>query len=75
MSTTNSVTLSVSRRVRPVLASEDSPVFLVPVMEIAASLWMQEDRLISVFRTGEGIACGDHHHRLFCGSEPQFYLL
>lgn len=56
----------------PVLASEDSPVFLVPAMEVAASLWMEEDRLISVFRTGEGIAWGDHHHRLFCGSESLF---
>lgn len=56
----------------PVLASEDSPVFLVPAMEVAASLWMEEDRLVNVFRTGEGIAWGDHHHRLFCGSESLF---
>lgn len=56
----------------PVLADPESPVFLVPALEVAASLWMDESKIQEVFRTGEGIAWGDHHHRLFCGSESLF---
>ncbi|MEP3276158.1 MAG: class I SAM-dependent methyltransferase [Stappiaceae bacterium] len=56
----------------PVLVDPDSPVFLVPALEVAASFWLDEDRIADVFRTGEGIAWGEHHHRLFCGSESLF---
>lgn len=56
----------------PVLADPESPVFLVPALEVAASLWHDEDRIADVFQTGAGIAWGDHHHRLFCGSESLF---
>lgn len=56
----------------PVLADPDSPVFLIPALEVAASLWLDEDKITDVFRTGEGIAWGEHHHRLFCGSEALF---
>ena len=56
----------------PVLADPESPVFLVPALEVAASLWLDGDRIANVFRTGEGIAWGEHHHRLFCGSESLF---
>lgn len=31
-----------------------------------------EDRLADVFRSGDGIVWGEHHHRLFCGSESLF---
>jgi SAM-dependent methyltransferase len=44
----------------------------VPALEVAASLWLDEDQIANVFRTGEGIAWGAHHHRLFCGSESLF---
>lgn len=56
----------------PVLADEDSPLFLVPALEVAASLWLDEDKIMAVFRSGEGIAWDEHHHRLFCGSEALF---
>ncbi|MBU2880123.1 MULTISPECIES: class I SAM-dependent methyltransferase [Aliiglaciecola] len=56
----------------PVLADPESPVFLVPALEVAASLWHDEDLLKNVFKTGEGISWGAHHHRLFCGSESLF---
>ena len=56
----------------PVLADPESPVFLVPALEVAASLWLDEDKITEVFRTGEGIAWGGHHHRLFCGTESLF---
>ncbi|MGJ8681823.1 class I SAM-dependent methyltransferase [Paraglaciecola sp.] len=56
----------------PVLADPESPVFLVPALEVAASLWHDEEKLQAVFQTGEGIPWGAHHHRLFCGSESLF---
>ncbi|MDF2366239.1 class I SAM-dependent methyltransferase [Sneathiella sp.] len=56
----------------PVLADPESPFFLVPALEVASSLWLDEDRITDVFRTGEGIAWSDHHHGLFCGSESLF---
>lgn len=56
----------------PVLVDEESPVFLVPALDVASSLWLDEDKVAEVFRSGEGIAWSDHHHRLFCGSEDLF---
>lgn len=56
----------------PVLANDESPVFLVPALQVASSLWHDEDKLSAVFKTGEGIAWADHHHHLFCGSESLF---
>jgi hypothetical protein len=34
----------------PVLADDESPVFLVPALEVAASLWLDEDRISGVFQ-------------------------
>ena len=56
----------------PVLADDNSPVFLVPALAVASSLWLDEDKVCDVFKTGAGIAWGDHHHHLFCGSESLF---
>lgn len=56
----------------PVLADEESPIFLIPALEVAASLWLDEEKIARIFRSGQGMAWGDHHHRLFCGSEGLF---
>lgn len=56
----------------PVLTDEKSPFFLVPALDVASSLWMDENRIADVFQNGEGIAWSEHHHRLFCGSEALF---
>lgn len=56
----------------PVLADENSPTFLVPALEVAASLWLDEEKLAHIFNTGEGMAWDAHHHRLFCGTESLF---
>ena len=56
----------------PVLADESSPVFLIPALEVAASLWFDEDKIANAFRSGDGIAWADHHERLFCGTEALF---
>ena len=49
------------------LAEESSPVFIPNAWEVAASLWFDEAKTIDAFRTGKGVAWGDHHHRLYCG--------
>lgn len=56
----------------PVLVDDESPVFLVPALDVASSLWLDEDKVADVFRSGNGMAWSDHHHRLFCGSEALF---
>ena len=56
----------------PVLVDDESPLFLVPALDVASSLWLDEDKVADVFRSGAGIAWSDHHHRLFCGSEALF---
>ncbi len=56
----------------PVLADDNSPVFLVPALDVAASLWLDEDKLLDIFKTGEGIPWSHHHHKLFCGAEALF---
>jgi SAM-dependent methyltransferase len=50
-----------------VLADEDSPVFLPNAWEVPASMWFDEDKAIEAFRTGKGVAWGDHDGRLYCG--------
>lgn len=55
-----------------ILVDEDSPMFLIPALDVASALWQDEDKVAEVFTTGKGIAWADHHHRLFCGSEALF---
>jgi SAM-dependent methyltransferase len=50
-----------------VLADEHSPLFFPHSWAINASLWFDEEKILNAFRTGKGIAWGDHHERLFCG--------
>ncbi len=55
-----------------VLADEESPVFIPPAWDVPASIWFDEDKMLHAFRTGEGVAWGDHHERLSCGSAAFF---
>src|SRR5690606_25856311 len=50
-----------------VLADEDSPVFIPPAWQVPASMWFDEDKTLAAFRTGSGVAWGDHDSRLQCG--------
>lgn len=50
-----------------VLANDESPVHFPPAWDITASMWLDEDKTLHAFRTGEGVPWGDHHERLFCG--------
>jgi SAM-dependent methyltransferase len=55
-----------------VLARDDSPVLMAPAFEVAASFWLDEDKLVETYRTGRGLGWHAHHHRLFCGTESFF---
>ena len=50
-----------------VLANEDSPVYIPNAWNVPASMWFDEDKAIEAFRTGNGVAWGDHDGRLYCG--------
>ncbi|WP_081161046.1 class I SAM-dependent methyltransferase [Ensifer aridi] len=50
-----------------VLADEDSPYFIPNAWAVPASMWSDEEKAMEAFRTGKGIAWGDHDRRLFCG--------
>lgn len=55
-----------------VLAFDQSPIFMAPAFEVAASFWLDEDRIVETFRSGEGLGWHAHNHRLFCGTESFF---
>jgi SAM-dependent methyltransferase len=50
-----------------VLANEESPVFIPNAWNVPASMWADEGKALEAFRTGKGVAWGDHDGRLFCG--------
>ena len=51
----------------PVLADETSPVFLPAAYDVPASMWLDQERTLEVFRTGDGVPWGEHDARLACG--------
>ncbi len=55
-----------------VLANPDSPAFLPPAFDVAASLWHGEDKIINAFRSGNGVGWHEHNCRLFTGTEAFF---
>jgi 2-polyprenyl-3-methyl-5-hydroxy-6-metoxy-1,4-benzoquinol methylase len=55
-----------------VLAVEDSPVYMAPAFDVAAAFWLDEERILETFRSGEGFGWHEHNERLFCGTEMFF---
>jgi len=55
-----------------VLANPESPVFLPPAFDVAASLWHDEDQILAAFRSGKGMGWHEHNCRLFTGTEAFF---
>ncbi len=53
-------------------ADENSPAFLAGWVELIASVWADADRLAEAFRSGAGIAWGDHDERLYRGVQRFF---
>ncbi|MHB8800915.1 MAG: class I SAM-dependent methyltransferase [Thermoanaerobaculia bacterium] len=50
-----------------VLADEESPVYMPHAWQVTATMWADEEKTIEAFRTGKGVAWGDHDDRLYCG--------
>lgn len=50
-----------------VLADDTSAVYMPPAWDVPASMWLDEEKTMEAFRTGKGVAWGDHDHRLFHG--------
>lgn len=50
-----------------VLADEDSPVFVPHAWQVPASMWFDQEKTLEAFRSGTGVAWGDHDGRLHCG--------
>jgi SAM-dependent methyltransferase len=50
-----------------VLAVEDSPVYIPHAWNTPAAMWFDEGKALDAFRTGNGIAWGEHEDRLYCG--------
>jgi ubiquinone/menaquinone biosynthesis C-methylase UbiE len=55
-----------------VLASPDSPAFLAPAFDVAASLWRDEEQILEAFRSGQGLGWHEHDCCLFTGTEAFF---
>lgn len=60
-------TYELSAEQAAVLADTESPFYMPPAWEVPASMWMDEERALSAFRTGEGVPWGEHDERLYCG--------
>jgi len=55
-----------------VLANPDSPAFLTPAFDVAATLWHDEERILAAFRSGKGVGWHEHDCRLFTATEAFF---
>ena len=51
-----------------VLADEDSPLFIPHAWNVPAAMWADEPQALEAFRTGRGVAWGEHDARMACGS-------
>jgi SAM-dependent methyltransferase len=55
-----------------VLANPDSPAFLTPAFDVAATLWHDEEQILAAFRSGNGLGWHEHNCRLFNATEAFF---
>jgi SAM-dependent methyltransferase len=60
-------TYELSPEQTAVLADEDSPVFIPHAWNVPAAMWADEPKAIDAFRTGRGVAWGEHDGRMACG--------
>jgi 2-polyprenyl-3-methyl-5-hydroxy-6-metoxy-1,4-benzoquinol methylase len=63
----NSGTYELTPEQAAILAEETSPVFLPHAWQVVASMWADEQKSLTAFRTGKGVSWGEHDERLFCG--------
>jgi predicted O-methyltransferase YrrM len=50
-----------------VVSDRESPTLVIPAFNVPASMWLDEEKAIRAFQTGEGVPWGAHHERLACG--------
>jgi SAM-dependent methyltransferase len=50
-----------------VLANVDSPLYVAPAWQVPAAMWLDEPKALEAFRTGRGVAWGEHDPRMSCG--------
>jgi SAM-dependent methyltransferase len=60
-------TYELSHEQAAVLADEESPYYMPHAWNVPASMWLDEGKMLEVFRTGRGLAWGEHHSRMACG--------
>jgi len=63
----SSDTYELSPAQAAVLADEDSPFFIPPAWNVPAAMWADEGKALDAFRTGRGVAWGEHDGRMACG--------
>ena len=63
----SSATYELTPEQAMVLADDTSPVYIPPAWQVPASMWFDEEQTLRAFRTGAGVAWGDHDNRLQCG--------
>lgn len=63
----SSATYELTPEQAAVLADDLSPVFLPYAWQIVASMWADEPKTLAAFKSGRGVAWGEHDERLFCG--------
>jgi SAM-dependent methyltransferase len=54
------------------LATDDSPASVQGAFQSYGAFWAAREKITERFRTGEGLAWGEHHHDLFAGTERFF---
>jgi len=50
-----------------VLADEDSPLYVAHAWSVQGAMWADEAKALNAFRTGRGVAWGEHDARMACG--------
>ncbi len=55
-----------------VLAYEDSSTYIIGAYQILRSVFKDEDKFVSIFKTGKGLRWGEHHHDLHEGTAKFF---
>ena len=50
-----------------VLADEESPCFIPHAWNVPAAMWFDEPKALDAFRSGRGVAWGEHDARMSCG--------
>lgn len=63
---------SMSPEQQAVFADPDSPVCMTGGYYAISSMFIDEPKITSVFKTGEGVSWGEHNSCLFCGTEKFF---